>query len=123
MGAVVSLAKIDPGKDRPANALVPAQPGKAAGGSSQAPPSTLSDLPEILKPSCAPMRGMLVGAIHPAASGKTRQRASQGKTCTCAQNRQLAGQAANLPLEGTEAESSWLKGRHRIVAKLAESCP
>jgi hypothetical protein len=36
-----SLAKHDPGKNRPANALVPTKPGKAVAGSSCAPPTML----------------------------------------------------------------------------------
>lgn len=35
------VGKVDPGKDRPANALVPTKPGKAVGGSSHAPSGTV----------------------------------------------------------------------------------
>jgi hypothetical protein len=50
VGSLAIVGKVDPGKDRPANALVPTRPGKAFGGSFDAPPTFHSDLVEMRNP-------------------------------------------------------------------------
>ena len=47
------MATVDPGKDRPAIALVPNRPGKAFGGSCHAPPGTMFLFAEIIKRALA----------------------------------------------------------------------
>jgi hypothetical protein len=44
IGTFAFVDENDPGKGRPANALVPTEPGKAVGGSSHAPPASSAEL-------------------------------------------------------------------------------